>query len=149
MNRKVLGYVQKLLPTIKEWTLYSYKSRETSAYFKSFFWLVLPSFNFISNWEMEMECIINCNQIDINLLRMFSTNYCPPKKCRVRKNLWLNISKVRIEKSINTFTLLMGVNQKVRLDWNESPCHTRMWNSYRWKLFILFSITLNEVSSKG
>lgn len=64
---------------------------------------------------MEIEHIVNCNQIDINLLRIPLANYCPLKKCRVGKNLRLKISEVMTEKSINTFTLPIGLNQKARL----------------------------------
>lgn len=62
-----------------------------------------------------MEHIVNCKQIDINLLKNPSTNYCPLKKCRVGKNLRLNIKEVKTEKSINSFTLPIGVNQRARL----------------------------------
>lgn len=51
-----------------------------------------------------MEHIVNCNQIEINLLRIPSASYCPLKKCRVVKNLRLNISEVTTEKTFNTFT---------------------------------------------
>lgn len=62
-----------------------------------------------------MEHNFNCNQIDINLERIPSANYCPLKKCRVGKNLRLNISEVKLDKPINTFTLSIGANQRARL----------------------------------
>lgn len=61
---------------------------------------------------METEHIVNCNQIDISLLRIPSANFCPLKRCIWKER---EIEHQKTEKCIHTFTLLIGVNQRARL----------------------------------